>query len=128
MAEEYFNFCARRQGIQWLAESKALIKDLSKTSNVGPISPHARQLLADKGIPIQKERRMPSTLTPGKVDHYQIIVSMSQNEHEPMIDAFWPGIFPMMDYWEVGDIGVDSPQVAFAKIRKGVDGLIEQLG
>lgn len=124
MAEEYFNHCVQIQALPWMADSKSLRKDVEKLGNVGPLSPQARQMLNDHGIPIQNGERMPETVNPQELPHFTRVISMSRLEHQPLVEDQWPGIFENMEYWEVGDIGIDVPQDAFAKIRSEVDDLI----
>ena len=100
-------------------------KDLTKTGNVGTLSTYARQLLEENGIKIKNGERMPRTLVPDELCDYRTVISMSKIEHEPMIEDIWPEIFEKMNYWEIDDIGIDLPEVAFSKIRQEVGNLID---
>ncbi|HEY5621636.1 MAG TPA: low molecular weight phosphatase family protein [Pontiella sp.] len=127
MAEEYFNHCAARDGMDWQADSMALRSDLEMTGNEGPLSLNALNQLRGHNIPIRNADRMPRTLLPDKLPLFSRIVAMSRREHEPMIRQICPDIFSRLEYWEIGDIGVDLPEEAFEKVRRNVDRLIVQL-
>jgi protein-tyrosine phosphatase len=127
MAEEYFNHSAALHGIDWQADSRALLTDLAGTGNTGPLSPNALTQLRANGIPIRSADRMPRTLVPAELPSFSRIIAMSGREHEPMIRRIWPDAFSGMEYWEIGDIGVDLPEEAFEKVRRNVDLLMARL-
>lgn len=105
----------------------ALLTDLENTGNEGPICADAIAQLTANGIPIHSPSRMPKPLIHQEILNFSRFISMSKAEHKPMVDQKWPGTFPYMEYWEIGDIGTDAPEDAFLKICQGVEQLIHEL-
>lgn len=124
IAEEYFNYLSRIRSLPFFAFSQGLIKDFSTTNNTGPISPHAVRLLESLNIPIREGTRMPQTLRPELLDQFDRAIALSREEHEPMINKDWNELIGRVEFWEVGDIGVDEPERALQKICRGVESVV----
>jgi len=67
---------------------------------------------------------MPQTLRPELLDQFDRAIALSREEHEPMINKDWNELIGRVEFWEVGDIGVDEPERALQKICRGVESVV----
>jgi protein-tyrosine phosphatase len=126
-AEEYFNHVAVHHGVPWRADSKALVRDLGSIGNRGPISPHALAQLAALGVPSRGEPRWPARVEAADFLRYPRVVALSRREHEPMLRAHFPEHALAVEYMEIGDIDVETPQAAIARLARELDTLVAEL-
>jgi protein-tyrosine phosphatase len=126
-AEAYFNHAASQQGVPWRADSKALVRDLGATGNRGPISPHALAELDARGILQRGPARWPARVEPADFLRYPRVIAVSRREHEPMMLAHFPEHAALVDYLEIGDIDIESPAQAIARLAADVEALLADL-
>jgi protein-tyrosine phosphatase len=126
-AEEYFNHIAPRHGVRWRADSKALVRDLTSTGNRGPISAHALAQLAAHGVATRGAPRWPARVEAPDFIRYPRIIALSRREHEPMMEALFPEHAAAIEYLEIGDLDVETPAVAIARLARDLDGLVVAL-
>ncbi len=126
-AEEYFNYLASQHKLDWKADSRGLREDMSKSSNVGPMSPYAIEYLEHLKVPIVKREVMPKSLLAEEADNYHLIICMDEKEHVPMIDERFPQLKEVVTYWQVRDVQFESPVTALELLRKKVESLVREL-
>lgn len=126
-AEEYFNHSAQREGLRWWADSKALVRDLGATGNRGPISDHALALLAAHGVPMRAEPRRPVRVEAPDFLRYPRIIALSRREHAPMMQAHFPEHAADIEYLEIGDLHIEAPEAAIARLARDLDALAGEL-
>lgn len=82
-AEELFNHRAARDGMSWVAQSRALAIERG-INNVGALSPFTQNALEERGLVAQGEHRLP--LQCGIIDLQTAshIVALNEVEHRPL--------------------------------------------
>lgn len=125
-AEEVFNYRARREGLDWLAFSRAVAERLSP-ENVGPISRHALEALQAKGIAPGGAARNPVLCTIDDFAEAELVIALKDAEHRPMIARRFAGLAHRVEYWDVDDIEELDPATALGKIDELVERLIASL-
>ncbi|MCG6942329.1 MAG: hypothetical protein LJE69_13895 [Thiohalocapsa sp.] len=126
-AEAYFNHHAARRGVPWRADSKGLARDLGTTGNRGPISPHALTELASRGIPRQGTPRWPARVEAPDFLRYPRVIVLSRREHEPMMREYFPEHSELVEYLEIGDLDIETPTQAIARLALDLDAMVEAL-
>jgi protein-tyrosine phosphatase len=58
---------------------------------------------------------------------YPRVVALSRREHEPMLRAHFPEHALAVEYMEIGDIDVETPQAAIARLARELDTLVAEL-
>lgn len=125
-AEEVFNHRARREGLDWLAFSRAVAERLSP-ENVGPISRHALEALHAKGIAPEGAARNPTLCTVDDFAQAELVIALKDAEHRPMIARRFADLAHRVEYWDVDDIEYLDPRTALGKIDEQVGLLIGRL-
>lgn len=125
--EEYFNDHARRGDLSWWAHSRGLAPDISVFGNPGPLSPQTRHALQALGITLDAHLRDPLSAQPVDFHAADRIIALSQQEHQPMVERFFPAFAPIVEYWEVGDLPVESPTRAIEKMIGLMDQLLKEI-
>lgn len=125
-AEEYFNHQAGSR-LDWRAQSRALARDLTSTGNLGPISPHALAELARRGITPAAAERWPRRVASVDFDSFERVIALSRREHAPMLALQFPEAIELVEYFEIGDIDVEHPAVAIARLADCIDALLSGL-
>lgn len=120
-AEEYFNHQADRFELPWRADSRALARDLAATGNQGPISTFAVTELQRRAIPIRGGARHPITARPTDFEAAHRIIAVSRREHEPMLREHFPEVLERIQYFEIGDLDVEAPATAIARLTQAID-------
>jgi protein-tyrosine phosphatase len=126
-AEEYFNHHAVRHGVRWRADSKGLARDLAATDNKGPISRFALAQLAVHGIPSRGVERWPARVEAADFLRYPRVVALSRLEHEPMMHEYFPEHVELVEYLEIGDVNLESPERAIARLATHLDVMVKAL-
>jgi protein-tyrosine phosphatase len=126
-AEEYWNHHADLRGLDWRADSRALLRDFAGAGNRGPISRHAVAELERRRIPITGAWRFPRRLEAADLDGFQRVVAMSRAEHAPMVEELFPAARQRIDYFEIGDVEIESPALAIGRLVRCLDELMQGL-
>jgi protein-tyrosine phosphatase len=58
---------------------------------------------------------------------YPRVVALSRREHEPMMLAHFPEHAGAVEYLEIGDIDVETPEAAIARLARALDALLAEL-
>lgn len=118
--EEYFNHQARARRLPWRADSRGLAPDIAVFRNPGPLSPHARQALDRLGVALEADLRYPLSARPEDGVKAHRVIALSRIEHQPMVEQFFPADAARVEYWEVGDLPVASPEAALERMAWAV--------
>jgi protein-tyrosine phosphatase len=126
-AEEYFNHLAKKHDLHWLAGSKGLSQNMPSLNNPGSISEHTLEALKNKGIEGKATHRYPRPIVKADFPTHHRIIAMSEAEHRPMIEERFLAQSKLVEYFEVGDLPVETPETAINKISKNIEKLVEEL-
>lgn len=127
MAEEIFNYLARKQGLHWQAHSAGLRSDMSASPNEGPISKHAITCLTQAAYPILSRERYPRSVQPEDFEHHHLVIALNKPEHWPMMLERFPAFAEEVQYWMVADIDELLAAEAFVRIERKVKDLLSKL-
>lgn len=126
-AEELFNYHAQREGLTWIAQSRALAIGRGK-NNLGPISPFVLQALDERGLVAQGANSLPQQCALADLNAADRIVALMETEHRPLILEQFSGWEDLVDYWDVADIETTPPVAALKRIEVRVMDLLRVLG
>jgi protein-tyrosine phosphatase len=125
MAEEFFNNIAGNAQSAWHADSRGLNQFLG--NNQGPMSVDAIKLLTNDGVTVVNGKRYPIPISERDFLESKLIVAMSKAEHEPMIMRDWGQYRDRVQYWDVEDMHLEKPSVAYEKVKGHVRKLFDML-
>ncbi len=125
-AEELFNHHAQRNGLSWIAQSRALAIERG-TNNIGPLSPLALKALEGRGLVARGANRLPQQCTIADLKAADRIVALKEAEHRPLILERFPGWESRAEYWQVDDIDVAPPAAALSSIEREIESMLIQL-
>ena len=117
-AEELFNHFARERGLTWRADSAGLARDFSAFRNPGPMSVLAVAELKRLGVSPLRTGDYPRSASEADFAGFAPVVALSEAEHRPMMQAYFPAWERVIQYWEVGDTPVEAAEQALAKIAQ----------
>jgi len=126
-AEEYFNHLAKKHDLNWVAASKGLSQNMPSLNNPGPISQHTLEALKKKGIEGKETHRYPRPIAKADFPTHERIIAMSEAEHRPMIEERFLAQSKIVEYFEVGDLPVETPEAAIKKIAQNIEELVEEM-
>jgi protein-tyrosine phosphatase len=122
-AEILFNHLARERGIAWRAESRGLDLKIG-TRNVGPISVHAREACAARGLALPPEPlRFPLALREADLNAATVVVAVKQAEHRRYLERLFPEWADRVRYWNVHDLDA----AAACDAMRELDALVREL-
>jgi protein-tyrosine phosphatase len=124
-AEHLFNHYAPDRKLSWRAFSRGLATHYVSRS-AGPISIHALEGLRSRGIS-GLQIRSPIPLTEQDLVAANHIVALKYTEHLPLMRQNFPDWTDRVEYWQVDDIDVASPDDALPQIEAAVKELLERL-
>ena len=121
-AEIFFNHLADKLELHWHAESRGIVAQWSH--NPGPISAETLRGLAMRNIAVHAPR-YPIQLTGEDLRRAAHIIALYEDEHRPMMDAYFPAWTERVEYWDIPDLGEmraeDALQLIEANVRKWID-------
>lgn len=116
-AEEVFNHHSRKNAIGHRAFSAGLKVAGTRHVNPGPISIHTVRAMERHGVPVPDAWRDPVPATRAMIGAAGLTVALCRREHEPLISAQFPESLPGIVFWEVEDIGAETPERATRHIH-----------
>ena len=125
-AEESFNHRAARDGLSWVAQSRALAIERG-INNVGALSPFTLKALQERGLAAEGEHRLPQQCSIIDLQTATHIIALNEVEHRALMLERFPRWEDRAKYWTVSDINVVPPQVALGAIECQVDELVGRL-
>ena len=122
-AEYYFRHLTRQRGLNWLADSRGLALH---PANTGFMSLYTKRECEKRGVCCLPDR-FPLTVTQGDLESAAHVVAVKETEHRPMIRAAFPEWEMRIEYWEVHDLDVHGPELAFPALAEHVEALLNRL-
>lgn len=124
-AEILFNHLARESGLQAAALSRGLRLN---PGNQGPISRHARDGLATRGLVVPYPARFPEPLRENDLAAADLVIAVDESEHRPLVRQCCPAWEDRLRYWDVPDVDRCPPEDALARLERHVRELVGELG
>ena len=87
----------------------------------------ARTRLEEKQIPLKHTAEKPLILAEADLHSADLIISMLEPQHRPLMRERFPDFENTSDYWQVYDIEDEPPEVSLELIDKEVDQLFNTL-
>ncbi len=125
--EEYFNHGAKCRSLSWRADSRGLAPDVTVFRNPGPLSPKTLEALRELGVDLGDRPRYPLAARSSDFARADRAIALSRREHEPMVESFFPAHRPLVGYWEVGDVEIESPASAIEKMIELIERLLQEI-
>jgi protein-tyrosine phosphatase len=125
-AELLFNHLAAQYDLGWQAISRGLALEVG-INNKGSISQYALTGLAARGIPRKAEIRRPLALDETDVANAHHIIAVNRVEHLPILERKFPHCVKQVEFWQVHDCDLTTPDEALAQLEGNVQGLIYRL-
>ena len=108
-------------------DSRGLAPDVDVFHNPGPISPVTLQRLTELGAKLGASLRYPRSVQTADLARADRIVALSRHEHQPMVERFFPTYGSLVEYWEVGDLPLETPAHTLEKMIRLVERLVDEL-
>ncbi|MDQ3043170.1 MAG: low molecular weight phosphatase family protein [Acidobacteriota bacterium] len=124
-SEIYFNHLSRKHNYVWQADSRGF--RLNNEENFGAMSPFALSRLKNLKIDVAQPQRYPKALTAEDLERAGLIVALYDVEHRPWVIQNFPNWLEKIEYWQVPDVPLATPQAALRLIEKQIDKLFERL-
>lgn len=103
-------------------------RDFNGNGNVGPIAQQTLAKLDELGIEPTGHERMPKHVQAEHFDQFDRVIAVSLDEHKPMLDEIWPdSVTAKVEFFEVEDLHIYHHEVAFPRLLKSLDALLESL-
>jgi protein-tyrosine phosphatase len=125
-AEELFNHHAQCDGLNWIAQSRALAIERG-INNIGPLSPFALNGLKERGLVARGANRLPQQCTVADLEAADRIVALKESEHRPLMLERFPGWESRAEYWQVDDIEIAPPVAALSSIEREIEAMVVRL-
>jgi protein-tyrosine phosphatase len=125
-AEELFNHHAKVSGLSWRAVSRALAIERG-VGNVGPVSGHAVEGLAARGIQAAQLGRYPQQCSISDLEAADVIIALDEFEHRPLLLARFSDWHDRVRYWHVEDVHACAPAEALASSERKVKALVRTI-
>lgn len=125
-AEELFNHLCIQRGLPHRADSRALAIELGRW-NVGPLSAHTRQALADRQIKPLNGERMPQSSADADFESADLVIAVKELEHRPLMERRHPKHAARVQYWHVHDLDAGTPDQAMTQLEQLVTELVGRL-
>ncbi|HUM91595.1 MAG TPA: low molecular weight phosphatase family protein [Candidatus Competibacter sp.] len=126
--EEYFNHGAGLRGLAWRGELRGVAPPGSRFCHPRPLSPASPGALRDRGVALDGNLRYPLAAHSADLARADRTIALSRREHEPMVESFFPAYGRAIEYWEVGDVEIESPASAIEKMVELTDQLLGGIG
>lgn len=126
-AEHLFNYIARKQELEWFADSRGLAVERG-INNVGAISIYAKRALEDRGIIISEDERFPTAVTLADFSSATQVIALDESEHRPLMSDRFPEWEDKIGYWLVHDVDKTVATTALGQIEQQVLQLLRQFG
>ena len=124
-AEELFNFLSSKASLDCRATSLGFTPH--PDFNPGPISRHALEALAARGISPRRPVRMPSAVQAHDFLNHEYVIALDETEHRPMMENLFPQFLSRVQFWQVQDLAWEPPERATARIERDVRSLLDKL-
>ncbi|MGK7946108.1 MAG: low molecular weight phosphatase family protein [Microcystaceae cyanobacterium] len=125
--EETFNHLITSKGKNWQATSRGLnVKPDS--GNVGAMSPHVIEALADHGIVLEIDAlRDPMSVQEKDFEEADRVIAVDEAAHRPLMAQKFPAWKDKIDYWQVKDLDENPTEPPLKQLERLLDQLISEL-
>jgi protein-tyrosine phosphatase len=124
-AEVLFNHLAEANELDWHAQSRGL--QIGWPGNVGPMSMHTKQRLAEMGVDCSRFMTMPMQLAEADLEAAVMVIAVKEAEHRAMMKSQFPAWETRVKYWHVHDLDGATPEQALREIEELVRTLVNEL-
>jgi protein-tyrosine phosphatase len=124
-AEAVFNFHAARLDAPLRAFSRGLAIHL--VAGAGDLSPHTREALGVRGIPLRHTGPAPAALTLADLEGARRTIALKEAEHRPLMREQFPDWEDRVEYWSIHDIDAAAPADALPRLEERVLTLLREL-
>jgi protein-tyrosine phosphatase len=104
-----------------------LAASFPRPRNPGTISVHVIEALRDRGLDPLDPARDPSRVSVDDLEAAAVVVALSEVEHRPLLASAFPEWLDRIQWWEVGDIPLETVDSALGKIEEEVLRLRKEL-
>ncbi len=125
-AEVVFNVRAQEIALPWHATSRGLALERG-SHNVGPMSPHALQILEARGIRSPATRRFPLPVAEQDLHTAQLIIALEESEHRPLLAQRFPAWVERVEYWRIFDVDQVPAREAMPALEQELSRLLVRL-
>jgi protein-tyrosine phosphatase len=115
-AEAVFNFHAKKEGLDWRADSAGLKVVETRHQNPGPISTYTLRAFEEYQIHPTGHERDPQPVTEELLNQADLIIATSALEHTSMVQEKIPEHATRVQFWEVEDVEFLDPQTALKSL------------
>ncbi len=126
-AEGLFNQLVADRAPQWRAESGGLKIDVTRTKNVGPLSPLTLEAFKQRAIPHTDPLPFPRQVTLEDLTSATLVIALKEAEHRALMRANFPEWEHRVTYWHVHDLDQASPEQTLGDIDELVRKLVDDL-
>ncbi len=123
-AEILFNQAAITQRLSWRADSRGL---QLHPENLGPLSPHVVQFLERQGIRLAEPVRFPRQVLESDLLAADLVVAVKEAEHRPLLERDFGAWLDRVEFWQIHDLEVWSPNEALPILAARVHDLVRRL-
>ncbi|MEA5570832.1 low molecular weight phosphatase family protein [Calothrix sp. UHCC 0171] len=125
-AEHFFNHLARKQELNWRADSRGLALERG-SKNIGAISHYAKSALAAHGIILTNQERYPQATLLEDFQKFTKIIAIDKSEHHSLMLERFPQWVENVEYWLVHDIDKTAANQALGEIEMNIMRIITEL-
>ncbi|NJL79567.1 MAG: low molecular weight phosphatase family protein [Richelia sp. RM2_1_2] len=125
-AELLFNDLARKQGLEWEADSRGIALGRG-IPIIGAISWFTIRKLQSQGVILPKTQRNPIQVNSEDFQTAEIIIAMNEAEHRHLMLEKFPEWVDKVEYWNIRDSHQGLPSIALRKLENNIIQLIERL-
>jgi len=123
-AEILFNWTASAQRLPWQADSRGL---QLHAENPGPISPQVVRALGQQGIHVAEPIRFPRRVSESDLQAADVVIAAKEAEHRPLLEHDFGAWVDRVEYWDIHDVEVWSPNEALPILTRRVHDLVRRL-
>ncbi len=125
-AEHLFNHLARKQELEWQADSRGLALERG-INNIGAISQYALAELQIRGVNVPDNERFPQPVVNQDFLMADLIIALDKEEHKPLMSERFPQWADTVEYWLIHDTHITLPTMALSQLNHNLVQLIERL-
>ncbi len=125
-AEHLFNALAKKNGLDWQADSRGLALERG-VNNVGAMSRYAVEALNERLMILSPEERLPQPASREDFQTADRVIVLDELEHRPLMLERFPQWLDTVEYWLVHDIERTSAPDALGQIEINIQKLIGEL-
>jgi protein-tyrosine phosphatase len=122
-AEFYFRHLAQTHQVGWTSDSRGLAVD---PLNPPPMSRDTMKICREMGVSVEPIRN-PQSLTLKDLLDAKHVIAVKETEHRPLMQQLFPAWENHIEYWEVHDLDVETPDLMFPQLKLKVEDIFDRL-